>query len=45
LNSLYLVFERGFTGIRARQAHGYPADTVAARPEFERAPSVGAVSR
>ncbi|MFC0039359.1 DUF5946 family protein [Actinomadura rayongensis] len=44
LNALYLVFERGFTGVQAREAHGYLADTVAAWPEFERAPSVGAVT-
>lgn len=28
LNGLYLVLERGFTGIQAREAHGYMANTV-----------------
>lgn len=34
LNGLYLVLERGFTGIQARQAHGYLADTVPSWPRF-----------
>ena len=35
LNSLYLVFERGFTGLQAREAHGYLANTVDSWPTFE----------
>lgn len=28
LNGLYLVLERGFTGLQVREAHGYLAETV-----------------
>jgi hypothetical protein len=42
LNGLYLVLERGWSGIRARGAHGHLARTVAREdwPSFE-PPTVG----
>lgn len=44
LNGLYLVFERGFTGIQAREAHGYLANTVSSWPRFELPASAGDVT-
>lgn len=34
LNGLYLVLERGFTGLQARDAHAYLARTVPSWPAF-----------
>jgi hypothetical protein len=44
LNSLYLVLERGFTGIQSREAHGYLANTVRAWPRFTPATTTGDVT-
>jgi Family of unknown function (DUF5946) len=44
LNSLYLVLERGFTGIQSREAHGYLANTVTTWPEFTPAATPGTVT-
>lgn len=44
LNGLYLVLERGFTGIQAREAHGYLAGTVDSWPSFEPPASAGEVT-
>jgi hypothetical protein len=44
LNSLYLVLERGFTGVQSREAHGYLANTVTTWPRFTVAPTVGDVT-
>jgi hypothetical protein len=44
LNSLYLVFELGFTGIQSREAHGYLANTVPAWPRFTPATTAGDVT-
>lgn len=46
LNGLYLVFERGFTGTQAREAHGYLANTVepGSWPAFEPPDAVGGVT-
>ena len=44
LGSLYLVLERGFTGIQAREAHGYLAGTVSWWPRFDPPEAVGDVT-
>jgi Family of unknown function (DUF5946) len=44
LNSLYLVLERGFTGIQAREAHGHLATTVSAWPRFVPAAAPGGMT-
>jgi len=44
LNGLYLVFERGFTGIQAREAHGYLANTVDSWPRFDPPAAVGDIT-
>ncbi|MFI7610257.1 DUF5946 family protein [Nonomuraea terrae] len=44
LNGLYLVFERGFTGLQARNAHGYLANTVPSWPRFTPPDNVGKVT-
>lgn len=44
LNGLYLVFERGLTGVQAREAHGYLANTVSSWPHFDPPGSAGDVT-
>jgi hypothetical protein len=41
LNGLYMMLERGFTGLQARAAHGYQAENFTAWPRFEPPPDVG----
>lgn len=44
LNGLYLVFERGFTGLQTRDAHGYLANTVPSWPRFTPPGNAGKVT-
>jgi hypothetical protein len=44
LNGLYLVFERGFSGLQVREAHGYLANTVDSWDRLPRPGSVGAMT-
>jgi hypothetical protein len=41
LNGLYLVLERGWTGLQVREAHGYLANTVDRWPTFTPPEQVG----
>ena len=44
LNGLYLVYERGFTGLQAREAHSYLANQFDEWPRFEPPAKVGDVT-